>query len=217
MTPETLETDLARAQQGQARERSARTRRFLIPIGIAAAAAGIVTVTMLNGGSADPEAPVQAGAPTSSSSSDTTDLAISLVSYSGKQPVGFTIDKVPDGWEVQAVNTSELLVAPPGANQDPSNYEGKIYVSLSPDLSLDDLKDKRSIKVGDATGTLYLMGSGWDMEKGEGIYGPDSSTGLVLPGDLTFQFPAELKWDDATIAEFAAGVHSTDDAVPGLG
>ncbi len=31
-------------------------------------------------------------------------------------------------------------------------------------------------------------------------------------GTLLFQFPNDLGWNDATIAEFAAGVHLTDEA-----
>ena len=40
-----------------------------------------------------------------------------LVAYTGEQPAGFTLDRVPDGWEVQGVNRFFLMLAPQGGSR----------------------------------------------------------------------------------------------------
>jgi hypothetical protein len=56
-----------------------------------------------------------------------------LVAYTGKQPVGFILDKVPEHWHVESIDTGHLTLAPndmKGASKDPRELEGKIDVSL---------------------------------------------------------------------------------------
>jgi hypothetical protein len=57
-----------------------------------------------------------------------------LVAYTGKQPVGFILDKVPEHWHVESIDTGHLTLAPndmKGASKDPRELEGKIDVSLT--------------------------------------------------------------------------------------
>ena len=208
------EQDLSRARRALVRQ---RTRQAMIPAGLAAAAAGVLTFSVLANGPQDASTqatPTGTSAPAGAAS-------IGLISYSGDQPEGFTIDQVPDGWTVQESNESYLLIAPKGAkNQDPSSFEDKILISLA---SQEEATVKRSqvhpLEVDGVQARRFT----WDTEQneaGEPVPGPDAPAGLLKPegrGWLVFQFADGLTWDDATIAEFAAGVHATGDAVPGNG
>ncbi|GAB3267226.1 hypothetical protein [Kineosporia babensis] len=203
------ELDLARARKAA---RTRRNRLAFVPAGLAAAAAGVLAFSMLGGSSGEPAAP-QATA--------TSTAAIALVSYTGDQPVGFTIDRVPDGWEVQGLTVTSLVVAPVGAkNQDANEFEGKILISKANELEVSsDRSEARPLKVGDVEATRFTYDSEWS-EEGGSRPGPDASAGLLVPdgdGFLLFQIPSELKWDDATMVAFAEGVHLTGDAVPAQG
>ncbi|MBT0773968.1 hypothetical protein KIH74_33800 [Kineosporia sp. J2-2] len=194
----TVEADLVRGRR--ARARVAR-RRALVPAGLAAAG-GVLAFALLGTGPAGTSTPP----PTAS---------LVLTSYQGAQPKGFTIDQVPTGWDVQALDESHLLLGPAGAaDQDPDEYEGKILISRANELEESaDRGDTHPLRVGDVTGTRFSFAT--DFVDGESVYGPDASPGLLVPerdGTLLFQFPDDLDWDDATIARFAAGVHLTGDA-----
>ncbi len=190
-------------------ENRSKFLRFGLPAVVAAVGAGVLAMTLL-GGTPDPEkTPVT-----------TETVALELASYEGKQPEGFTIDKVPAGWELQASTEYNLLLAPEGfANQDPNQFEGKIMIGLANELELSaDRGETHELKVGDATGTRFSFAT--DFKDGKSVYGPDAAPGLLLPDgkkSLIFQFPENLDWNDATIAEFAEGIHLTGDAVAGAG
>ncbi|GAA3610991.1 hypothetical protein GCM10022223_28860 [Kineosporia mesophila] len=198
-----VRTDLALGRQALARQHTRRFgRRVLIPVGLAAAAAGVVAVSVLGG--------------PGGGSGDATS-GISLIAYTGEQPAGFTVDEVPDGWEIQEVNEVYILVAPVGAaNQDIQETEGKVEIHVADRNELAvDRAEKHALKVDDVTATRFtfpdpdLVVNTTDTPK----VGPASTPGLLLPtgkDTLLFQFPTVQGWDDATIATFAAGVHLTD-------
>lgn len=56
-----------------------------------------------------------------------------LVAYTGEQPVGFILDKVPERWHIESVDAGHLTMAPDdmkGVSKDPRELDGKIDVSL---------------------------------------------------------------------------------------
>jgi hypothetical protein len=77
-----------------------------------------------------------------------------LVAYTGKQPKGYTIDKVPNGWEVQADNPNVLLLAPKNnVDKDPASFVGKIGIMLeSKDQA--GAPEGTKVTVGDREGVL---------------------------------------------------------------
>lgn len=204
-----LRTDLARGRQALARRRSTRTRRqFLVPVGIAAAAAGVLGLSVLGNGlgsGATPRDGISAGRDGSA--------RIALISYTGRQAEGFTIDQVPDGWEIQG-NTSYAVIAPVGfADQDVQELTGKIelHVAGKGELAVE-RAEARPLPVGGVTATRFtfpdpdMTVNTTDKPK----VGPNSSAGLLLPAGkktVLIQFTNAHDWDDATIVKFAAGVH----------
>src|SRR2546423_295984 len=124
-----VDDDLARGRRALTRR---RIRRAVTPTGLlAAVAAGLLVVgPQLTTPSAPIVAPLRA-APVGPPAPATTVLpaGISLVAYAGSQPAGYTIDRVPQGWEIQNVDRYSLVIAPIGAkDQDPNSFEGKILI-----------------------------------------------------------------------------------------
>lgn len=209
------DADLARGRSALRRRRilQSATGSALV-VAVAAAAIGFTTA----GGPSGAPAPQAAGtipATTASTSS------FQLVAYTGKQPEGFSIDKVPAGWEVQGISTSALTLAPIGAkphnsaepqsdaaDTDPSSFVGKVVVMLQ---SVDEqgTPSGEKLKVGDLTGTLVKKEGDTD---GRTLY-------LPQPNGINVQIQVwdGIGWTPAEIADFAAGVHVNANAEPGRG
>lgn len=188
------------------------------------------------------------GAPTATTPTEAKDSgsvsapATRLVAYKGSQPKGYTIDKVPDGWEIQADTPSALILAPKDAlDQDPRSFVGKIGVML-------ESKDQhgpaagRKVTVGDTEGVLVPEKEITDptmlrlheeakraaIAKG----GPSAAPFLVddtandgatlwvkQPSGvyLLVQFWKGLGLSEKDMLEIGAGVHVHKDAVQGVG
>jgi hypothetical protein len=219
VTPAALvvDDDLARGRRALARRRL--VRRTMAPTGLLAAGVAAAAVAVLAGqGTAGPSVPTgpvraapsgTAGIPSASAEWGG---AVELVAYRGSQPAGYTISKVPEGWEVQNVDPYSLVIAPVGtADRDANSFVGKILVGKANAAEIAvDRKQASSLTVGKATGTVFTF---------DGVPTPDEpdlARGLLLPTGrgayLIFQFPGSLHWDDATIADFAAGVRMTGKA-----
>jgi hypothetical protein len=200
-----VERDLARARRAL---RLRRGRRTGIVGGLVAASA-LVAVAVVNPGGT-PSTPTATSSP--SSRSDVPGIA--LVAYTGAQPAGFELDKIPAGWAVRDSTSGLLTLAPEGdttppADGGPTSLVGTIAVSIQGDsgipsgVRLDDVTvDGRPAVIAHMKGagdtrTLFI-------EQPSGTY-------------LTIQVWDGLGWDNARIAEFAASVHVTDDAKPSFG
>jgi hypothetical protein len=202
--------DLARARRGLRR----RWIRRGAGTGLVAAAVAAVAVVTLQSGwlpvDSSGAAPPSAVGP--APSAPEIGPGVALVSYTGTQPVGFVVDKVPEGWEVQGADAGSLTVAPIGmADQDIHSFLGKIAVFQGQELP-DDLTGT-PVQVGGADALVFQMEDGLDGSKG-------GKTLFVLQPSgayLQVQTPAELGWSDQQLAEFAAGVHVTGDAVSTVG
>ncbi|MFG1610724.1 hypothetical protein [Actinoplanes sp. NPDC049265] len=200
---------------------------------IFAVAAAVAAFAVATSGTATSPGNVEGQAPPAA-----TAQTIKLVAYKGDQPKGFTVDTVPDGWFVQSVNESSLVIAPnkaknPGPDVDPSkspiydpnDFRDKIAVMLQ---SKDEKPPKgEKIKVGDGEGILRQSPRG-DVSDDKGRPTPeparaDGDYGSTLfvkqPNGiwLAVQFWGGLGFSNQQKAELAAGVHVEKDAVQGVG
>ncbi len=165
-----------------------------------------------------------------------------LVAYTGTQPKGYTIDKVPDGWEIQADDRHALILAPKDAlDKDPQSFVGKIGVMLQS-------KDQsgppagKQVMVGDVPGVLVKAQEPTDpttlrlqeeakreaIAKGGPSAAPflvesDANDGATLwvkqPSGvhLLVQFWEGLGLSERDMVEIGAGIHVHKDAVQGVG
>jgi len=204
----------------------------------AALAAGLVIAT--NNG---PPATAPNAAQTQGQAPDR--IATRLVAYKGDQPKGYTIDKVPDGWEIQSSTEYALNLAPKDAiDKDPNSYVGKIAITLQSKDQHDEPQGKK-VKVGDLSGVLVPSKEADDpttlrlkkeakkaaIAKGGPSAAPflaeealdDANDGATLwikqPNGihLLVQFWEGLGLSEADKLEIGAGVHVHEGAVQGVG
>lgn len=164
--------------------------------------------------------------------------SIKLVAYEGKQPEGFTVDTVPDGWFIQNINEYELVIAPdkakkPGPKVDPSKspvYDPEMYVDkIAVFLSSKDEgePDGKKIKVGDREGVLRKSPRG-DVTGPDGKPSPEPARAdgdygtsvFVKQSDGVYvitQFWGGLNFSEQQMIELAAGVRANKGAVQGVG
>ena len=136
------------------------------------------------------------------------------MAYTGAQPSGYTLDKVPAGWEVRDSTPSLLTLAPQGsAEADPvegmTSLEGTIAISTQNDTGVPTDVRLDDVRVGGQAAVIAHM-------KGAG----DTRTLFAQQPDgsyLVIQVWDGLGWDNARIAEFAASVTVTDEAQPAVG
>ncbi|RSM65036.1 hypothetical protein DMB66_17890 [Actinoplanes sp. ATCC 53533] len=167
--------------------------------------------------------------------------ATQLVAYTGSQPKGYTIDKVPDGWEIQADTPGTLLLAPKDAlDQNPASFVGKITIMLQSKDQLDAPKGKQ-VKVGDTEGVLVpepepdatTRRLQEEAKRGAIAKGGASAAPFLVDGDandgatlwvkqpngiyLLVQFWEGLGLSEQNMLDIGAGVHVHKDAVQGRG
>ncbi|WP_433794300.1 hypothetical protein [Actinoplanes sp. CA-252034] len=124
-TREQVAADLARGRRALRRRRTTQVAGSCA-FAVAAFAAVIVATT---GTGAAPQAPEAAGDRPSAGAPQS--VGTRLVAYQGEQPKGFTLDKVPDGWELQGADDYGIVIAPKGLqDKDPNSFVGKIVAQL---------------------------------------------------------------------------------------
>ncbi|MEU8663826.1 hypothetical protein, partial [Actinoplanes philippinensis] len=127
-----------------------------------------------------------------------------LVAYQGAQPQGFTLDKVPAGWELQGADDHGIVIAPKGfQDKDPNSFVGKIVAQLQEFAPTEELKGKE-VTVGGQTGLLTKMigqtdGSALFVKLGEGRW-------------MVIQVWDGLGWGEKEMLEFASGIHVDENA-----
>ena len=183
--------DLARAQRVL---RQRRTRRMRAGSGLVAAAAVGALIIVNPGGT--PTAP--AAAPSSS-----TAPSVKLVAYNGTQPSGYTLDKVPAGWQIDHDDLSLLTLAPAGTKPTSTpdgvvSLEGRIAVSTESDTGVPTGVQLDDVTVGDRPGVIAHMEGAGDtrtlfVKQPSGVY-------------LVIQVWSGLGWDNQQIAEFGNSV-----------
>jgi hypothetical protein len=208
-TPQQIEADLARG-------RGALRRRRLFQAGgasafaVAAVAAAAVAFTSTGAPAADNTPLAQGSAPAAGATTPAAGpAALQLVAYTGAQPEGYTLDTVPDGWEVQGVDAYVLTLAPKNAkDKNPSSFVGKVVAMLQ---SVDDTAAPtgEAVTIGGNPGVIKKAGgqtSGWTVF-------------VDQPGRprLQVQVWDGLGWSKADAIAFTEGVHVNDNAKPGHG
>jgi len=198
-TPTQVEADLARGR------RALRRRRTLQRVGASVFAVAALTAAVAYG-AADHSA---GGAAPPAAAGSRGVVAADLVAYTGAQPKGFTIDKVPAGWEIQGVDEFVLTIAPvDAADKNPDVFTGKIAVMLQ---SKDDKSTPTgtAVQVGDKPGVL-APALGTDGGKNLWVKEPDG-------GYLLVQIWDGNGWSQDKIVEFGAGIHVQPGAKRGVG
>ncbi|MEU4218404.1 hypothetical protein [Actinoplanes sp. NPDC026623] len=233
-TPEDVGADLERGR------RALRKRRTVQKLaGSAFAVAAVLAVGVVIADDNTPAAPPPlAGRDPGSVSVGAT----RLVAYTGSQPKGYTIDRVPDGWEIQADNPNALILAPKNAlDKDPNSFVGKIGIMLQ-SKDQHGVPAGKKVRVGDGRGVLVPEQEVTDpttlrlreqakreaLAKGGPSAAPflvesDADDGATLwvkqPGGvyLLVQFWEGLGLSERDMLDIGAGVHVHKDAVQGVG
>jgi hypothetical protein len=223
-TTEQIDADLQRGRRALRKRRTIQT----IAGSTFAVAALVAGVSIVTDHSATTNAP------------GTSSAATQLVAYTGAQPKGYTIDKVPNGWEIQSDDRYSLILAPKEAlDQDPNSFAGKIGIMLQS-------KDQgapqgKAVTVGDTKGVLVkepepdaLTAKLQEEAKREALAkgGPsaapfladsDANDGATLwvkqPNGvyLLVQFWEGLGLSEQDMLDIGAGVHVHKDAQQGVG
>ncbi|MFY1574081.1 hypothetical protein ACN26Z_04235 [Verrucosispora sp. WMMD703] len=180
------DADLARGRRALRRRRSARA------LGTSAFAVVALAVAVTIGTQAGPTATTPDDAPAEA-------VATRLVAYEGEQPQGFTIDKVPAGWEIQGGDAATLTIAPENAaNKSPNVYIDKVLITL-----------RSGSDHSTPTGTqLDVGGKPGVLDNCDGTHGCKNL--LVKQPDgvwLLVQIWDARGWTQQDIVEFADGIH----------
>ena len=195
-TSDQAEADLARGRRALRRRRTVKGAATGV-FAIAAAAAALAY------GTASPPAGHPAAAVPSTATAVTT-----LVAYKGDQPKGYTIDKVPAGWEIQGNSDFALTIAPVGAaDRNPDAFVGKIGIMLQS-------KDQHGRPPGTA---MKVGGKAAVLDDVSNL--PSKLMYVMQPNGiyLIVQIWDARAWTDNAIVDFAAGVHVLPNAQQGVG
>jgi hypothetical protein len=183
-------------------------------IAVAAAALAFTTASGPAGGAA----PLAGGTKPAVTTDSASTATFQLVAYSGAQPAGFSVDKVPAGWEVQGITDYALTLAPKGAkprnsaepqgdvaDTDPDSFVGKVAVGLQS-------SDEKGTPAGETVTVAGRKGTLVDKGGARTLYLPQPS-GV----NLQIQVWDGIDWSVAQITEFAAGIHVNPNAKQGRG
>ncbi|MFI5916727.1 hypothetical protein [Dactylosporangium sp. NPDC051541] len=192
--PDAVEADVTRARAALRRHRFSR-------IGAASGVAALVLTAALvvpGLGRHDPVGPPAGGGA----------ATVHLVAYAGSQPAGFTIDQVPQGWEVQGVDRDGLTLAPIGlADKDPNSFEGKITIMAQ--RGVPDGVGKQPVTVQGRPAVLATM------------QGDSKPSTLFIKQDngvyLVIQVWPSLGWSGTDIVSFGNGIHMEPGALTTAG
>ena len=194
--------DLARAHTALGRRR--RTRAAFagagLTLGVGAALGVVVAVS-----AGDDPAPSLAG-PVSPAPGRDQGTTIDLVAYTGAQPEGFELAKVPEGYVLQGSDSFVLTLATPGDDTHPLNFEGKVVIMLESQDAAQQLGEGQDVTVNGEPGVL----------KG----GPGETRILrYFQGEhlVMVQVWETIDLTDEQIVELAEGVTVTDDVEAGVG
>lgn len=214
--------DVARADRARGDRALRRHRAARLGGGsglVAVAAVSVFAITSLSTGVSTPSAPPAAASRTTESGPSTL-TGTALVSYTGAQPVGYTLDKVPAGWKVRHSTAGHLILAPTGsvepsppnaeAAQAGPNLTGTVTVSTQSDGGVPTGIRLDKVTVGGRPAVIGHTG------------GPDDDARTLFakqPSGVYLQIQVwdGLGWDNDRIVEFAESVHITKDANQSLG
>jgi hypothetical protein len=201
-----------------------RRRRRTLLSGTAAAALVLVAVPVgINAFGAGATLPAAGPAPATAGRALP---AVELVSYTGTQPQGYTVKRVPQGWVIEASDLSALVIAPVGgvveaapASADPE--AGKVRRLKEQARAQMPAGDPVEGGGSSYTGKLVVLATSTDATpgrdgtkvsvNGQPGYLRSESGGQFLTYRsaarwVDIQAPASLGWSGADVVEFAAGI-----------
>jgi hypothetical protein len=216
-TPEPVVNPATDVARGRTR---LRRRRGAILGGAAATVLVLGAVPLALGPGAGSSAPTVA-----SSSTGKTLTSIGLVSYTGKQPRGYTVAWVPDGWVIQGGDLSALTIAPKGGvPADPGAQDREVAKAKDKAKARAQIKQGATSQPDDYTwfeGKLAVMSASENEQhdlgtaikvdgrpgylrstEGIQILSYTSATGRWVD----IQVPSALGWKQAEIVKFAGGI-----------
>jgi hypothetical protein len=204
-TPDVVGADLARGRRALVRRRWTRTG--LAVAGVAAVASAAVAVPVgLGGGQGQQQ--VVGAALGGGSAADAPNPGVDLVDFDATAPLKpISPGIIPDGWTVSG-DEHALVIAPPGSDTSPADYQGKLVVYLDANtIPNESLPTKVEVPVGDRTGFAIRAD---DSALQVWVSQPDGTA-------LRAQAPLALGWDEATLGRFLGAVTVSDRAQAGLG
>jgi hypothetical protein len=197
---EIVQQDVSRGQAAvqRTRRRQAWAAGGIGGLALAAVIAGSVLANTL------PTSDIQA-LPTSDPISGTTQPVMELVSYTGAQPDGFHLGKIPAGFAIESSDEDTLILSPLGegaasSTEGPAGYTGKIVISKNG--TFDYSKDLREVTINGQPARIALTD---DVE-------PATEVQFVT-GDHTvnIQIWSSLHLTDEQIVDFAQSITVTGD------
>ncbi|WIM98215.1 hypothetical protein ACTOB_001803 [Actinoplanes oblitus] len=214
------DADLARGRAALRRRRVLQSAAgSALVVAVAAATVGLTTAGRPTG-----TAPQAGGTTVAATTATAGTAAFDLVSYTGKQPAGFSVDKVPAGWEVQGVTEGFMTLAPVGAkphnsavpqgdvaDSDAASFVGKVAVMLQSVDEHGEMPGKpERVTVGDRTGFFV---------KRPGTTGDGVTLFVKQPNGINLEIQVwdGIGWTHDQIVAFAAGVHVNPNAKQGRG
>jgi hypothetical protein len=226
-----LDADLARGRSALRHRRTGQAVGGSLFVAAAVAAAISLSGTLSTPGS--DQITATGDRPAATAGAD----GLKLIAYTGKQPNGFTIDTVPQGWFVQGLNQYELVIAPdraknPGPNVDPSkapiydthDYSNKIAVFMQ---SRDEKSPQgKTTKVGGSDVILRKQVRGMNTDpngkmhpepvRPDGDYGASVYVKQAKGAWVIVQFWEGSGFSAQQMMQLAAGVHAHQ-AAQGVG
>ena len=197
-TPASVDGDLARARAALRRRRARRSIRVGSIAAVGVIAAGVVGSNALQNDRDTPSVSVDQGNP------DQANPGVQLVAADADAGP-YTFGKLPEGWEVQGVLPSTVVIAPVGfKDQSKYSFLGKLVIMYDQNRLSGDITtvDGRDFYVrGDSGHTTVVVATR-----------PGEPSGAV-----SVQYPDSTGWDTATMIEFLDAVQVNEGAEPGLG
>jgi hypothetical protein len=216
-------TDLLPRVQGGIRARRRRRGTVAVAAAAVALAAIVLVATQIDSSSAPHpgsraagHAPRQAagGPPSTRTVKPFKGPGVKLVAYSGKQPAGYTVDVIPQGWVLGGVNSFALTInSASDPNMDPSYFVGKLVVALEPpgsNLRTDGPKHGGlAVTVNGRAGLISGLGA---------KAGPTMAFYDAAGDVVDIEAPPALGWTTASpLVAFAEGIQVLGAAQPSYG
>jgi hypothetical protein len=205
-TPDVVGADVARGRRALVRRRW--TRAGLAVAGVAAVGAAAVAVPAALGTGQQQVRVAGPAAGGAVSVADAPNPGVDLVDFDAKAPLKpISPGVIPAGWSVSG-DEYALVIAPPGNDTTPADYQGKLVVYVDANtIPNESLPMKIAVPVGDRTGfAIRADDSALQVWVGQ----PDGTA-------LRAQAPLALGWDEATLGRFLSAVTVSDAAVAGVG
>ena len=146
------------------------------------------------------------GGPSSSSSAP----GIALVSYDGRQPAGFEVARVPEGFVVQGSDELVFTIAREGDTTHWLNFQDKLVVMLESRSAAPGVIKGEPVSVGGLPGGIRANGGSEDPGLRTLEYHDDAH-------EVVVQMAGSVGLTDEQLVDLAEGITVTQAARPGVG